>query len=313
MKNIQKYILPGLLLLVGLAAVFWFSNREEQVEAKSTAVSSSVSLDFAAAQDDTDDVENQQLSGALLMYYGKMQAQLKNIADDSSGEIGITYLDLATGQNVSINGNQLFYGASTTKVPLVMLISDKVAAGELSWNQQVKYDKKYYEEGTGTLQGNLKASYKLSDLATLSITVSDNIAKNMLYSLLGGNEAGIKQIYSTYLGKESQTGKNEISSSDAAAILEQLYNQSSENKDYQTLLNNMQRTVFHKRLETRGTAGHLAHKIGTYEDEVHDTGIFYNAHPYVLTVYTNKLKNAENVIAQISDEVWDLQSNAYPE
>lgn len=313
MKNLRKYGVPTLLVFIGILTAFWYFN-EISVEAKSTnGESNAIMFDFGQPSDaKAEPLKKQEINSDLMLFYGQLEAQLKSEAVSLDGDIAITYLDLKTGQKVSINGSQVFHGASTTKVPLVMLISDKVRAGELSWNQQVKYDKKFFESGTGKIQEDIKSSYSLADLAQQSITTSDNIAKNMLYSLLGGNEAGMKQIYSTYLHAESTKGENEITSEKMALILEFLYDQREVKPEYQQLLNNMKNTVFHDRLETAATAGKVAHKIGTYEEEVDDVGVFFHEHPYVLTIYTSKLDDAEKVISKFSDKVWNIQTSDYP-
>lgn len=265
----------------------------------------------AATKNKSKAKKSTELSSSLNNYYSTLETTINDLTENLSGDIAVTYLDLATGEMVSVNGSEDFVAASTTKVPLVMLISEKVASGELSWDQEVTYSEDDYESGTGTIQNNIQASYTVEELTTLAITVSDNIAKNMLYGLLGGYEAGVKEWYEEYLEVADDDGENEISSDDMAQILQILYENEENLSGYTKLIKNMQNTIFSERLETSTTSGSVAHKIGTNETYIHDVGIFSGEHPYVLTVYSNQVSDAEALISELSDAVW-AQNQSYP-
>lgn len=310
MKIKKNYLVPVLLILCGLVIIFGYVTEIYAETADEVETSSTFAEDSTQTSDSNDSIVTE-TTIELADYYATLKEALKQEVAGLSGEIGITYLDLTTNETVSLNGDRLFLGASTTKVPLVMLISDKVDAGALSWDQKVTYNEADYERGTGTILEDIQESYKLSELTELAITVSDNIAKNMLYSLLDGNKEGIREIYGTYLF-ESSNGENQMTSDDAAQILSALYKGSKNNANYQALIDDMKHTVFNNRLETALTTGAVAHKIGSIDENCHDIGIFYHQHPYVLTVYTNEVDDAAQVIAKLSDTVWKLQTSKYP-
>lgn len=311
MKIKKKYLVPVFLIACGLAIIFGYmteiyADAADEIETSSTPI-----IEDSTQTSDSNDSIATETAIDLANYYDVIETSIRSITGELKGKVGITYLDLATNETVSIDGDQLFVGASTTKVPLVMLISDKVATGALSWDQKVTYNEADYETGTGTIQTDIKDSYKLSELTDLAITVSDNIAKNMLYSVLGGNEEGIREFYGTYLYKTSD-GENQITSEDAAQILATLYWGSENNEGYQALIDDMKHTIFKERLETEKTTGAVAHKIGSNDKNYHDIGIFYHQHPYILTVYTDDVDEAAGVISDVSNTVWQLQTNNYP-
>ncbi|MBV7392211.1 serine hydrolase [Enterococcus alishanensis] len=288
-----------------ITSIFWYFI---QLQPDSSQASDTKTLKVTV--NDTSDFIKKTPTTEEKQFYQTMQTTLENQAQQIDGEIAVTYLDLATGQETSINGEQTFVAASTTKVPLVMLISDQIAAGNLSWEQEIPYQEAFFESGTGTIQNDIQPAYTVEELTELVITVSDNIAKNMLYDLVGGYETGVKDWYVTYL-KRLSNGENTISSADMAKLLAILNAHAADNQGYQNLIKDMQQTIFNERLATENTVNQVAHKIGTNDTYVHDVGIFYGEHPYILTVYTNQVTDAEMVISTISDAVWQTQMN-YP-
>lgn len=321
MREKQNQIAFWIVAISCLILFFWYINQinaeatNNNVITATNAQETINSTDIATDTSDETEVDDEtdpELSPELAAFYQKIKTTLTAATANQAGEIGITYLDLATNSKISSNGTLEFVGASTTKVPLVMLVSDKVAEGSLRWNQLLTYQESDFETGTGKIQNNLKDKYSVAQLAEVAITNSDNIAKNMLYTAIGGDKAGISEWYQDYLNKSSD-GENIISSDDAAIILARLYQNQTTNAGYKTLLNNMSKTIYNDRLETATTRGKVAHKIGTNETYYHDIGIFFNDHPYVLTVYTNNVTDAKKFMSQLSDTIWNLTESDYPE
>lgn len=247
-------------------------------------------------------------------FYKHISTILTDTAASFSGEVGISYIDLTTGNYCSVNDQKEFYTASTIKVPLTMLVADTVTSGKKNWQDKIPYHAETdYEEGTGILCYNTQPAYSLGTLQKYAIIYSDNIAKNMLYDTLGGSETAKKEIYSRYLKKKAPDDLENISfnSKDAARILTILYEQKSKNKEYQQIYENMKNTIFHERMETDLTKNKVAHKIGSYNNFIHDIGIFEAPHPFILTIFTNG-ENGSQFISQLTDEIWSFQTTHYP-
>ncbi|OJG28078.1 hypothetical protein RU98_GL001326 [Enterococcus caccae] len=250
----------------------------------------------------------------LTDFYHKIEQTMTDTAKTFTGDVGITYVDLTTGKQISINGTKEFYSASTIKVPLAMMIADKVQSGSLKWDDQLTFNEKEdYEDGTGIIINNIQPSYSLRTLQEYSITYSDNIAKNMLYDTFGGDVAAKKALYAHFLQKETDWDDAKFTSEDAAKILKILFEEKSSNQEYQTIYNYMKNTVFHERLETPTTSGKVAHKIGSYAGFLHDIGILETEHPFILAVFTNGETDAGiSFISTLTDQLWAVQNNAYP-
>ncbi|WP_249274401.1 serine hydrolase [Candidatus Enterococcus clewellii] len=245
-------------------------------------------------------------------FYASVQKVLDKAAASFDGTMAITYIDLATGQEISVNEKKEFYTASTIKVPLAMMVADKVNEGVLKWSDKITYkEESDYEEGTGQIINNIQPTYSLQTLQEYNITYSDNIAKNMLYGLFGGNDQAKKQLYRYFFNREANVADTQFSSADGAAILLKLYEEKETNKEYQKIYEYMKKTVFHERMETSLTTGKVAHKIGSYDDDIHDMGILESSHPFILSVFTNGKKGKE-AISALTDQLWTLQENSYP-
>lgn len=253
-------------------------------------------------------------SAELTAFYHKVEQTMTETAKNFNGDVGITYVDLTTGKKISIDGTKEFYSASTIKVPLAMMIADKVQSGSLKWDDSLTFkEKEDYEDGTGIIINDIQPTYSLRTLQEYNIVYSDNIAKNMLYDTFGGDIEAKKALYAHFLQRETDWDDAKLTSEDAAKILKILYEEKSSNQEYQTIYDYMKNTVFHERMDTPTTSGKVAHKIGSYASFLHDIGILETEHPFILTVFTNGQTDAGiSFISTITDQLWAVQSNDYP-
>jgi beta-lactamase class A len=298
-----------------LIVTFFFSTQTVDYAHETEAPSSSNLTDETTTVSTTESSEAKpEEKPELTAYYDKIKQTMTKAADSFQGEVGMTYVDLTTGKQLSVNGTQEFYSASTIKVPLTMMIADKVAAGELKWEDQLTYNEKNdYETGTGIIINDIQPKYSVRTLQEYSIIYSDNIAKNMLYDTFGSDIKAKQAIYAHFLQKETDWTDAKFTSEDAAKILKILYQEKATNPEYQAIYDYMKHTVFHERMDTPTTSGKVAHKIGSYEGFLHDIGILETEHPFILTVFTNGKTNAGiSYISTITDQLWNLQSNEYP-
>ncbi|MTD39100.1 serine hydrolase [Erwinia sp. CPCC 100877] len=301
-----------------LIVSFFFSAQTvdyaHETEAKSSTNSTNATKETTAASTTEPQEAKPKEKPELTAYYDKIRQTMATSAETFQGEVGMTYVDLTTGKQLSVNGTKEFYSASTIKVPLTMMIADKVAAGELKWEDELSYNEKNdYETGTGIIINDIQPKYSVRTLQEYSIIYSDNIAKNMLYDTFGSDIKAKQAIYAHFLQKETDWTDAKFTSEDAAKILKILYQEKATNPEYQAIYEYMKNTVFHERMDTPTTAGKVAHKIGSYEGFLHDIGILETEHPFILTVFTNGKTNAGiSYISTITDQLWNLQSNEYP-
>lgn len=108
---------------------------------------------------------------------------------DFNGNIGFYFKDLADGEVLEINSNEVFSAASVIKIPLALLMAELVESGKYSYKQKVVIKNINRVGGTGVIQ-SLNKDYipTVQELVELAISVSDNIATNELIDLVGGPE-----------------------------------------------------------------------------------------------------------------------------
>lgn len=244
-------------------------------------------------------------------YFIDLEKYLNNVSSQYGENIGISFYDTKTGENISINGDRYFIAASTTKVPLNMILYDKAYSGNISLDNRMNYSSVYFEDGTGIIQQNIQDSYILSDLSKYSIVYSDNIATNMIYGYLGGYNSVMRE-FDNYLGYQGCHSNNEITPNQATTYLKILYENKNENPYYNDLIKNLKNTTFKIRMEENLTNGIVAHKIGTYGSYVNDIGIVYGKNPFILSIYTSGIGNSESLITEITDYIYNEQNSKYP-
>ena len=221
--------------------------------------------------------------------------------------IGLTYIDLQSGNEVQINSTKDFLAASTVKVPMNMVLFDMVKDNKIGINDTLVYSEDSdYEEGTGELDSSqLQSPIPIKTLSDYSILYSDNIATNMLIRKIGVDN--LKDNIETKLGHKINRSGNYTTAGDSATLLKLLYENSTNNPYYNNIINNMKHTIFHDRIDKNIPQQITAHKIGNYEDYANDIAIIYTDHPYILSIFTNNMTDANNKIAQISKIIYDYQ------
>jgi beta-lactamase class A len=248
--------------------------------------------------------EEQQLKDAKK---DKLESDIKNYLGNNIDSVGLSYYDITSGGQININPNKVFLAGSTVKVQLNMILGDQFANGQASKNEQLTYKDSDYEDGAGVLQGtDLSKPYDITTLSDYSIIHSDNIATNMIEDRLGYEN--FRKAVDKKLGQPTDHSGNYITSSDETKLLKQLYENKDENSYYSHIVDIMKKTDFHDRLDKYVDKSIVAHKIGDYSDYVNDVGIIYTDKPYIISVYTKGVTNADEVIAHISKMIYDYQT-----
>ena len=98
---------------------------------------------------------------------------------------------------------------------------------------------------------------------------------------------------------------NNLTAKQQGIILRRLYDNPDNNPLYNIIIEHMKNTIFHDRLDKYLPYEIVAHKIGSYNEYTHDTGIVYSERPYSLSVYTKSI-NPEP-IAKLSKIIYDLK------
>ncbi|MCX6643337.1 MAG: class A beta-lactamase-related serine hydrolase [Candidatus Bathyarchaeota archaeon] len=122
----------------------------------------------------------------MTLLYKKLNRRLQEIADDSDAVFGFAVKDLTTGDEIHVNGDEIFPAASTIKVSILLEFFRRVEDLSLNPKEPLVYHTKDKTAGSGVLKMLSEGSVTmpLIDYATLMMTVSDNAATNILIDFL---------------------------------------------------------------------------------------------------------------------------------
>ena len=253
--------------------------------------------------------------GAPQASYDSLRQEIVNYTATLPGTYSVYFKDLASGQVLGINENAPVPDASCIKVPVVLYLNEQVAAGKMSWRDRVAYQQAVdYESGAGALQMTAEDgdTFSLRCLATVAITISDNIAHNMLVRYLGSDN--VMNFIKSIGGADTTRpyGSATTTAKDLGAFMEAVYHFAKQNPAQgRRLISDLANSIFHV-----GLPGELppdllvAHKEGSISGVVNDMGIVFIKNPYILTVMSQGTSDEDtgfHNIAEISRLVYDYQ------
>ena len=231
------------------------------------------------------------------------------------GHIGLYYKDLTDGETYSYHADDAFSAASVIKLPMMAAIARRVRAGEASWEERLIARNEYRVPPCGALWFfRDEPAVRMDTLCELMITISDNMATNMLmrrFTIDGLNAdfraIGLKTTHLERLLFDSEASaqgkKNFFSPREMGNLLEDLYLRSKNNEPdavfcMETLL---QQQINHK------VPGYLpdvevAHKTGEDDGITHDVALVLGKRPFILCFASNDtdVPAAERLLRQLA-------------
>lgn len=118
-----------------------------------------------------------------------LQEKLQQIDDEFSGDIGVYIKNLEDGKIINHNGDQRWYLASTTKIPVAIAILRKVEDGELSLDDELTLQDSDKVDGAGDMHWQDAGSvYTIRTLLEKMMKDSDSTATDMLIRYIGEDE-----------------------------------------------------------------------------------------------------------------------------
>lgn len=128
-------------------------------------------------------------TSATTSFPPQFREELGRIVSSHRGSMGLSVRHLETGETVEINGDTTFPTASTIKLAVMCTVFDELCRPGGKFKGY--YDTRPYDAATSTGGAGFLQNYKdgtkveLKELLHLMITVSDNIATNMLVEWVG--------------------------------------------------------------------------------------------------------------------------------
>ena len=238
----------------------------------------------------------------------ELDKAMKNIISQykANNEIGIVYKNFSTGYRFSEDDERYFAAASTIKVVYAMKIYDRINAGEIRKDDDIKYDPKYLEEGAGEITNQEKKdSYKLDYVIQNMIQYSDNTATKMIVGSASSAQTTLINYFAelgvTLPAKEAKN--NRVTPKMMEAVWTKLYN---ERDSYSKLLEYLENSEDSEWIKKGIPNKKVASKYGGISTYMHDTAIVFGNEDYMLLIYTNNLSHSGDSIAKMAKSINEL-------
>ncbi|WP_420503604.1 serine hydrolase [Vagococcus fluvialis] len=269
---------------------------------KSDNVTTQISNSFSNSSSESEEESTQSTTSSDLSYdqVNPIQEYL-NIFQEQ--DIGIFIEKIDSKETFRINEEQVFYGASIAKLPIILYTQEAIRNGSIQEETPLTYLDEVNDVpgamirgGTGVMQYQIEqqATYTVGLLLEWTITHSDNLASNTLSYYVGhqNNQDFVKAMDTYYTFEQKEFTKN-MNAHTAANLMKAIYD------------NQIGVDYFLETEWAREKIGVLEkdvyHKIGTNEGFNHDVAIVSGDTPYVLSILTEDFSNDE--IEAITKEI----------
>ena len=256
--------------------------------------------------------------------------------DASGATVGLYYRDLATGDSLAYAADRRYHAASTMKVPVLVQVFRDRDAGLLSLDDSLAvtrtfaslvdgspYDLDLADDSDSTLYARVGGRASISELAELMITVSSNLATNLLITRVGAERANatahalgadsIQVLRGVEDGKAYEAGRNNTTTArDLGRVLAAIANgRAASDSSCAEMLAILGRQRFNEGIPALLPAGTtVAHKTGSITALYHDAAIVTTraGRRYVLVILTRGLQKEEDahrLVAELSKIVYE--------
>jgi beta-lactamase class A len=248
-----------------------------------------------------------------------LQQDLLSLSKLPKLETGIFFVDLDSGDYLTVHEDEAFSAASTIKLPVLMALFDQVDKGKIRLDEPLVLSALNKGDGSGYLQYKpIGTKLTVYETADLMIVDSDNSATNMIIERLGGKEVLNEQFRAWNLRQTEikeplpdLTGQNTISPRDLSLLMGRLekgllLSPRSRDRALEILYRTKTRTLLPSGL---GPGSRIAHKTGDIKTSLGNAGIIDipNGKRYILTVMVRRPANdrrANQLIRDISQRVY---------
>lgn len=251
------------------------------------------------------------------------------IAADSGVQVGLAYVDLASGDTLFLDADTSFHAASTMKVPVMIELFRRANTGSFRMDQGLLLVNQFASLADGspyaldlgsdsdsTLYHRIGERVRVDTLLRLMITRSSNFATNTLITLVGADAVTrtmrslgaqrIQVLRGVEDGKAFEKGLNNTTTArDLAIILRAIQEgRAASPSATREMLGILRAQEFNEKIPAGLPAGTpVAHKTGEITAVSHDAAIVYppGRKPYVLVVLTRGIADGAKSAKLIAD------------
>jgi beta-lactamase class A len=251
----------------------------------------------------------------------------------SGADVAVAFISLDGRSSWFRRADEAFHAASTMKVPVLIELYNQAHRGRLRLDDTLVIRNEfrsladgspYSLDPTDDSEADLYRAFgdtrTLAQLADLMITVSSNLATNLLIEKLGveniqrGVHAlradGMKVLRGVEDGRAFQQGLNNTTTARALArLLEAIaHGEAVDAESSRRMIEILERQRFNDRIPAGVPPGlRVAHKTGDITRISHDAAIVYAPRPFVLVILTRGIedpKESDALIAAITRQLY---------
>jgi beta-lactamase class A len=259
----------------------------------------------------------------------------ERMAVEPGAQVGIAYVDLASGDTLFLNADSSFHAASTMKVPVMIELFRRANTGSFRMNQGLLLVNQFASIVDGSLYGldsssdsdttlyhHIGERVRVDTLLRLMITRSSNFATNTLITLVGADAVTktmrslgaqrIQVLRGVEDGKAFEKGLNNTTTARDLGIILRAIEEGRAASPAATreMLRILMAQEFNEKIPAGLPPGtRVAHKTGEITAVSHDAAVVYptGRKPYVLVVLTRGIADgakSSKLIADISAIVY---------
>lgn len=303
-RQLAAFLLSSLVLLSGCV-----TNNSQEETYESTRVEGVTKKQV----DDSSSLKSREEPKAKQGTTEKAKmAKVQQLLDEEYNEegYGIYVESLVDESSASMNGNRLFFAASTGKLPALYYTQKMFDEKKIDPNKKFPYvddineveDYSYMRDGAGVLQDEeLGTEFSLDQIMEWTAEHSDNQGANFL-GYYGGDKFGsdMQKEIAGIIGRPWHT-PFEVTPKENALLMKAIYEQDGK------LVTYLSKTDYdNERIaEYIPKDVKVAHKIGDAEEFTHDIAVVYAKNPYIISVMTEDAGSYED-ISILSKKVYDI-------
>ncbi len=263
----------------------------------------------------------------------EIQTEIRKI----TGDFAIAFKNLSSNKIILINEKTSFHAASTMKTPVMIEVFKQAELGLLKLTDSIlvinkfksivdgtNYQMELGDDSDDTIYKSIGLKMSIYDLVFQMITVSSNLATNLLIELVEAKkvnqtmrELGAKDIQVLRGVEDTKAFKaglnNTTTAYDLLLIFEKLAkNQILAKEGHYKMIEILKSQKFNEIIPAKLPKGTIvAHKTGSITGVQHDTGIVYlpNGKKYVLILLSKNLKSEKDgveLLSKISEIIYKI-------
>jgi len=254
--------------------------------------------------------------------------EVRRVVEGYPGEVGFYALDPKSGEGFGARADEVFFSASTIKIPVMVAVYRKIEAGDLEYSDTFETTEEDWAAGAGWLRWDTPgATTTVEDSLWLMMTQSDNVATNSLVRLAGGPEyvnevardLGAKDtvLYWKLSSERAAVPSldNRTTPRDMANMLERIHNKEAAG-DFSCgeMIGLLKQNQLEYWMEAGVPQGiPVANKAGWLDATYNDAGIVeFDDHPYILATFTKngpeKVEDGQPTLQALSKAVWQAET-----